>query len=109
LRLGIVVEFNIKHGHLARFLELIAENARLSADVEPGCLQFDVLQSSDQADRVLLYEIYSDEAAFEAHLQAPHFLEFDLESASLFENKTVRHFTLTTSNVHPMDDKGLSE
>jgi quinol monooxygenase YgiN len=106
LHLGIVVEFGVKHGQLTRFLELIGENARLSAKLEPGCLQFDVLHSTEQADCVLLYEVYRDEAAFDAHSRARHFLEFDRESAPLIENKTVRRFTLSASNVHTSDSRG---
>ena len=34
---------------------------------EPGCRRFDVVEPQGEPDRVLLYEIYDDEAAFDAH------------------------------------------
>jgi quinol monooxygenase YgiN len=108
LRLGIVVEFRVKNGHRTRFLDLVKENARLSAEREPGCLQFDVLESGDQSNHVLLYELYCDEASFEAHVRASHFLDFDRESTPLVESKTVRRFALFSSNVHSVAGEGVS-
>jgi quinol monooxygenase YgiN len=42
-----------------------------------------------EADRVLLYEIYDDAAAFEAHKQTAHFAVFDRDSAPLVAAKEV--------------------
>lgn len=41
---------------------------------EPGCLFFDVLVGTSPAGatEVVFYEAYVDEAAFRAHLEAPH-------------------------------------
>jgi len=41
------------------------------------------------ADRVVLYEIYDDAAAFEVHKKTPHFALFDRESAPFVATKTV--------------------
>src|SRR5262245_24016312 len=58
------------------FLEAIRTQAAASLSDEPGCVRFDVC--ADQADdnHFLLYETYVDEAAFEAHRQTPHFVEW---------------------------------
>lgn len=45
---------------------LMAHRARCLRD-EPGTLQFEVLQPHDDSTKVMLYEVYQDEAAFEAH------------------------------------------
>jgi quinol monooxygenase YgiN len=39
---------------------------------------------------LLLYEIYDDRAAFERHLETPHFLAFKQRSAELVASSTVR-------------------
>jgi quinol monooxygenase YgiN len=44
-----------------------------SAETEPGCLQFKVHRALDDRRRFLLYEVYRDEAGFEAHQQTEHF------------------------------------
>jgi len=47
-----------------------------------------VIPSGD-ADRIVLYEIYDDAAAFEVHKRTPHFASFDRESASFVAAKAV--------------------
>ena len=62
----IVAEFEVRPEGLERFLELAKVDAAQSVAKEPGCHQFDVTVER-AANRVLLYEVYDDEAAFEAH------------------------------------------
>ena len=89
---ALVVEFRIAAGQIDAFAQAIAENARLSLD-EPGCRQFDVCR--DPADPALffLYELYDDQAAIEAHLQAAHFLRMNALTANWVLGKTVKRFT----------------
>jgi quinol monooxygenase YgiN len=42
-----------------------------------------------EAGRVLLYEVYDDAAAFEAHKRTAHFAVFDRDSAPLVAAKDV--------------------
>jgi (4S)-4-hydroxy-5-phosphonooxypentane-2,3-dione isomerase len=86
---AIIVEFRLKPGVRAEFRRLMDVNARLTAQSEPGCRRFDVVEPRGEPDRVMLYEIYDDEAAFEAHLKAAHFLDFDAASAPLVIDKTI--------------------
>lgn len=95
LRYAITVDFELEVGARERFMELIGENAAASVRDEPGCLRFDVLtprKSGGGADRVFLYEIYADHAAFEAHLATPHFAAFDEQSRALVKRKAVAEF-----------------
>lgn len=85
----IYVDFRLKPGCFERFRALVVDNARASVRDEPGCRRFDVFVPEGGADRILLYEIYDDEAAFAAHLATPHFAAFDKESAPLVADRTV--------------------
>ena len=51
-------------------------DAQGSVQNEPGCLRFDVIQDSADPNRIWLYEVYVDQAAFKAHLQTPHFIKW---------------------------------
>ena len=84
-----MVDFRLKAGTFDRFRKLIVENARASVRDEPGCRQFDVVIPSGDADRVVLYEIYDDPAAFDAHKRTPHFAAFDRDSAPFVVTKAV--------------------
>jgi (4S)-4-hydroxy-5-phosphonooxypentane-2,3-dione isomerase len=90
----ILVDFKIKPGQMAAFRRLIDDNARASVKDEPGCRRFDVAAHRKDADRILLYEIYDDRAAFDAHLKTPHFAQFNSASADLVADKTVTEYDL---------------
>lgn len=57
------------------FRERLARHAATSRD-EPGCLRFDVYQSTETAGLFWLHETYADAAALEAHRASPHFQAF---------------------------------
>ena len=90
---AITVAFDLVAGERDRFLHLVKENAATSVDVEPGCHRFDVLVP-DAEDRVVLYEIYTDRAAFDAHLVTSHFKIFDQATKDLVKGRTITPFTL---------------
>ena len=96
---AIIVEFHLKQGARPEFRRLIDANADASVRTEPGCLQFDVLESEGEGDRVLLYEIYSDKAAFDAHLQTEHFRIFAGASEALCLQKKVTRCDLVFSGA----------
>jgi len=85
----VIVDFRIKTGELAAFRKLIDANATASVRDEAGCSRFDVTQVRGEADRIILYEIYDDAAAFDIHCKTPHFFEFDKRSAPLVLEKRV--------------------
>ena len=68
----IIANMQIKDGYKMQFMEALLEDAKASVAVEPGCHRFDVIQDAGESNRVWLYEVYDDEAAFQAHLETPH-------------------------------------
>ena len=85
----ILVDFQLKPGTKAEFRRAIDANARSSCRDERGCSRFDVVEARDDADRILLYEIYDSRAAFEEHLKTPHLAAFEAASNHLVTKKTV--------------------
>ena len=93
----VIVEFDLlPNASKADAKELLAQNASASFQNEPGCLRFDVVETHNEITAFTLYEVYTDEAAFAAHLKAPHFLAFDQESQNFFGGKNVRLGRLAT-------------
>lgn len=86
----ITVELRVEPQHHDMLLEMISENARASARDEPGCRQFDVCVDEADPGFVFLYEIYDDEAAFEAHQRTPHYARFNEMSRELLQRKETR-------------------
>src|SRR6266404_6016047 len=90
----LIVKFQLEPGSLGQFMSLIGENARASLHGENGCIQFDVLQPEGEEDRVVLYERYVDEAAFEVHLRTAHYLAFERRGGLLIKGEQVRRLRL---------------
>lgn len=93
---AVCVTIEIKPEAIAAFMPLMLANARASLQEETGCLQFDVLSDAARPGEVFLYEIYTSAVAFQVHLQAAHFLEFDAQVADMIVSKEVR----TYAQVH---------
>ncbi len=87
--LVIIAEFDVKPGALKAFLAAAREDAKASVRDEPGCQRFDVLVPDGGGDKVTLFEIYDDDAAFAAHLETPHFAAFRDAIADLEESRRV--------------------
>ena len=88
-RLVIIAEFDVKPGAMDAFLAAAREDAQASLRDEPGCRRFDVLTPDGGGDKVVLYEIYDDDAAFAAHMETPHFAAFHDAIADLEESRRV--------------------
>ena len=86
----LTVHLAIQPGQVDAFIPRALENATESR-AEPGCRQFDVLVDSQDPTRVMLYEIYDDEDAFEAHQQSAHFKRYVAEAVPLLTERE-RHF-----------------
>jgi quinol monooxygenase YgiN len=93
----VVVEFRVKEEQASEFTRLLLENAEASRSLEPGCLIFDVCRWPDDHGRFLLYEIYTEKAAFQEHLESSHFKAFD---------EAVRSWVVE-KKVHILDRLGL--
>jgi len=85
----VLVEFRLKSGARGNFRPLVDANARISTGTEAGCRRFDVIEPANDPDSVLLYEIYDDRAAFDAHVASPHYASFDTASAGYVVGKSV--------------------
>lgn len=89
---ALTVRFTIRAGWEHPFFERVTAQARASLDAEPQCRQFDVCRDPRTPRHVLLYEIYTTEADFEAHLATPHFLAFDEATRDWVEQKLVERW-----------------
>ena len=80
------VDIRVKPENVAAFMAKLAENSAAALQ-EPGCRQFDVLVDPKDPAHVMLYEIYDDEKAFEAHQQTAHFKRYLAEAVPLLASR----------------------
>ncbi|MGV1009293.1 MAG: putative quinol monooxygenase [Dermatophilaceae bacterium] len=70
--LVVHVDVAVRPGDIDAFLAATEQNARASRE-EPGVVRFDVLRDRDEAERVVLVEVYRDDAAAVAHKESAHY------------------------------------
>ena len=68
----LLVTIQLKPQHREAFIQEMLADARSALEAEPGVVQFDMHQAEDDPNRFYMYEVFRDEAAFQAHLQTPH-------------------------------------
>ncbi len=71
--IAVWVKVRIKADRRDDFLKAIKVDALGSERDEPGCLRFNVLQDTSDANVYYFYEVYKDEAARAEHRAAPHY------------------------------------
>jgi len=83
------VKIRIKPESVDPFMAKLAENAK-AARTEPGCRTFDVSVDPNDKTSVMLYEVYADEKAFQAHQETPHFQKYLAEAIPLLASRERR-------------------
>ena len=80
------VNIRIKPENVEAFMKKLQANAA-AARKEPGCRQFDVLVDPQDKAKVMLYEVYDDEKAFEVHQQGAAFKAYVGEAVPLLASR----------------------
>jgi quinol monooxygenase YgiN len=80
------VNIRIKPENVDAFMQKLQANAA-AARKEPGCKQFDVLVDPQDKTKVMLYEVYNDEKAFEHHQQGAAFKTYVAEAVPLLASR----------------------
>ena len=91
--IALFVTLDVRPALRERLVAAITAQAAASLEREPGCLQFDVCIDTADPNRVLLYEVYEDEAAFDAHGRTPHF------AAWRAADECVEHLERTVTSI----------
>ncbi|MGQ0655325.1 MAG: putative quinol monooxygenase [Betaproteobacteria bacterium] len=84
--LVLAVSIRIRPENVDKWIALAVKNARQSRQ-EPGCRQFEVLVDPQDRTKVLLFEIYDDQKAFEAHQQTAHFKQYLAEAVPMLASR----------------------
>jgi len=72
---AVLVAVEIKPEGVDDFLEVMKADARGSRDkaLEPNCLRFDLLRSSEKSNVFFFYEVFADDAAMAHHKTTDHY------------------------------------
>jgi quinol monooxygenase YgiN len=71
-----IAELEIDPARLEVYTAAVREEMDASVRVEPGVLAIYAVAEKDNPLRIRFFEIYADEAAYNAHRESPHFRKY---------------------------------
>ena len=71
-----MAELDIDPAQLDAYKAFLTEEIEASVRLEPGVLSLSAVSVKGDPTRIRILEVYADQAAYEAHLKAPHFLKY---------------------------------
>ena len=91
------VDLDIVPAEREAYLAAITENG-MAAAKEPGCRRFDILNLASDLNHFFLYEVYENEAAFQAHRASEHFKKYAATTAKMVAKRESRPMSVIASN-----------
>jgi quinol monooxygenase YgiN len=84
-----LAELDINAAHLDRYKAALREEIETSIRVEPGVLSLYAVSVKDHPTQIRLFEMYASLAAYQAHLETPHFKKYKTETAGMVKSLTL--------------------
>ena len=81
-----IAELEIDPGQLPAYRDALKEEIATSIRVEPGVLKLYAVSVRDQPSQIRILEVYRDQAAYESHLQTPHFKKYKAETQGMVKS-----------------------
>jgi quinol monooxygenase YgiN len=83
-----MAELEIDPASVERYRTILAQEIEASVRLEPGVLSLQAVALRERPNEVRILEIYASLAAYQAHLKAPHFLKYKMETAGMIRSLT---------------------
>jgi autoinducer 2-degrading protein len=83
------VDIDVVPGQLENYLAAIREVGAASIKTEPGCSEFDIAVSQKDPNHLLIFEVYDNAAAFEAHLKTGHYKKYAATAKDIVAKREV--------------------
>jgi (4S)-4-hydroxy-5-phosphonooxypentane-2,3-dione isomerase len=96
-----VVEYDIVPGQIDAYLAALKENGAATVK-EPGCHEFNILVSQKDPNHVLIFEVYNDAAAAQAHRETDHFKKYAATTKDMIAKREARPFSSAAMNMKGM-------
>ena len=84
-----VADIEVDPAQREAFISAVREEMDESVRVEPGVLALYAVAEKDDPSRLRFFEIYADGAAYERHLQSPHFRKYRATTEPMIRSRTL--------------------
>lgn len=82
-----VAELEIDSAQLEAFKTIVKEEMSDSVRLEPGVLAIYAVAERDNPSKLRFFELYVDEAAYNAHRKSPHFIKYVAATQSMITSR----------------------
>jgi quinol monooxygenase YgiN len=96
-----IARLEIDSSQLEQYKAMLKEGIETAVRVEPGVLALFAVYDQDHPTQVTVFELYADEAAYEAHLQTAHFKKYKSGTREM-----VKHLELIKVSPIALETKG---
>jgi quinol monooxygenase YgiN len=96
------VDIDVVPGQIDNYLAALKENGAAATVGEPGCREFDILLSQKDPNHVLIFEVYNDAAAAQAHRETDHFKKYAATTKDMVAKREARGFSSVAMNMKGM-------
>ncbi|MDB5614769.1 MAG: Antibiotic biosynthesis monooxygenase [Devosia sp.] len=71
-----IAEIDVDPAQLPAYTALLTEEIAASIGREPGVMMLHAVSDKERPHHIRLLEVYASRAAYETHIQTPHFLKY---------------------------------
>lgn len=82
-KVALVGTIEVTPGRKAQLLAALRAHMQRCLRDEPGTVQMEILAPREDDGRLLVYEVYQDDAAFEVHRSGPSLSQWRAETAGM--------------------------
>jgi (4S)-4-hydroxy-5-phosphonooxypentane-2,3-dione isomerase len=93
-----LVELDIVPAELDKFVAAIKENGAASVK-EPGCREFNITVSQKDPNHIVLFEVYDNAAALDAHRTTDHFKKYQATTKDMVAKRDARALSSVAMNM----------
>ena len=94
-------EIEIAPESLDEYVTILKKEAAASVRLEPGVISIFPMSQQDHPTKVRILEIYANRAAYESHLQTPHFQEYKAATVKMVKS-------LRLIDMRALDAEGMT-
>ncbi len=84
-----IAEIEVDAAQLEAYKAELRREIDASMRLEPGVLALYAVAVKDRPNQIRLFEIYSGDKAYQAHLQSPHFRKYKAATAGMVKSLTL--------------------
>jgi quinol monooxygenase YgiN len=96
-----VSELEIEPAFLTEYISILQEESAASVRLEPGVICIFPMQQQETPNQIRILEVYESRAAYEGHLQTPHFKHYKVTTQHMVKSLRLVDMTALDPGAMP--------